>query len=308
MQIHHIVPESEDGESSADNGIPLCLDCHAEVLAYNPKHPIGRRLTHSELRRHRDQWFEIAGRSPWAGQSLVWERSAPPKSSEPPSPPSQSVRAFLDRLGDAQLWHPDNHVQVTAVQQFGDEEHEQLMLIEGLAHALESHDDDTRWDAAVALEFVIQWAPRCVPAGLIRTMASDSFFGVRSSAAVSYYFLAAASPNEVPLDVLARLAQYGEDWYVMTPATTALCRLARSRPIAAGILFDGLEDPDPDARRHYATALRSLIREHPAAVSWNGVERLERHTDELIRSVGAEWRSVLEERLERGLGTDLGIF
>ncbi len=42
MEIHHIVPRSEGGDDSEENSIPLCLDCHADVMAYNPKHPKGR--------------------------------------------------------------------------------------------------------------------------------------------------------------------------------------------------------------------------------------------------------------------------
>ena len=65
MEIHHIVPKSEGGEDSEENGIPLCLDCHAEVGAYNPKHPKGRKFTSSELRKHKEQWFAICAQSPW---------------------------------------------------------------------------------------------------------------------------------------------------------------------------------------------------------------------------------------------------
>ena len=59
MIIHHI---ENDGGNEEDNGIPLCLNCHAEVKAYNPEHPIGRKYTPSELKKHRDQWFDIASK------------------------------------------------------------------------------------------------------------------------------------------------------------------------------------------------------------------------------------------------------
>lgn len=57
MELHHIIAVSDGGQDNIDNCIPLCLDCHAEVRAYDPKHPKGRRFTPSELRRHRDNWF-----------------------------------------------------------------------------------------------------------------------------------------------------------------------------------------------------------------------------------------------------------
>jgi hypothetical protein len=31
MQIHHITPQAEGGAGDYDNGIPVCLDCHAET-------------------------------------------------------------------------------------------------------------------------------------------------------------------------------------------------------------------------------------------------------------------------------------
>ena len=65
MEIHHIIPKSEGGEDTEENGIPLCFDCHAEVAAYNPQHPKGRRYTPSELRKHKEQWFAICAKAPW---------------------------------------------------------------------------------------------------------------------------------------------------------------------------------------------------------------------------------------------------
>lgn len=52
------MPHADDGEDTFENCIPLCLDCHAEVGAYDPKHPKGRRFTPSELKMHRNRWYE----------------------------------------------------------------------------------------------------------------------------------------------------------------------------------------------------------------------------------------------------------
>jgi hypothetical protein len=57
IECHHIVPESEGGESTLDNCIPLCFDCHANVGHYNPRHPKGTKYSVGELRKHRDTWF-----------------------------------------------------------------------------------------------------------------------------------------------------------------------------------------------------------------------------------------------------------
>lgn len=57
VQVHHIVPEADDGLNDAENAIVLCLKCHAEAGHYNPRHPLGTKFSPSELKRHRDQWF-----------------------------------------------------------------------------------------------------------------------------------------------------------------------------------------------------------------------------------------------------------
>ncbi len=57
MEVHHIVAQYEGGTDDYDNAIPLCFDCHAEVKAYNEKHPKGIKYTAKELRAHRDNWY-----------------------------------------------------------------------------------------------------------------------------------------------------------------------------------------------------------------------------------------------------------
>jgi hypothetical protein len=54
MHIHHIVPDAEGGSGEYDNGIPVCLDCHAEIES---KSNMGRRFTPDELKMHRDRWM-----------------------------------------------------------------------------------------------------------------------------------------------------------------------------------------------------------------------------------------------------------
>jgi len=57
MEVHHITPQKDDGEDTFENAIPLCFDCHAEVGAYNSSHPKGVRFSKTELKRHRDNWY-----------------------------------------------------------------------------------------------------------------------------------------------------------------------------------------------------------------------------------------------------------
>src|SRR5687768_566859 len=56
MQIHHIIPDSEGGAGTAENGIPVCLDCHAEIES---KSNMGRRFSAAELVIRRDRWFDV---------------------------------------------------------------------------------------------------------------------------------------------------------------------------------------------------------------------------------------------------------
>ena len=63
IQCHHIVPEADSGPDSFDNCIPLCPDCHAEVMAFNPKHPVGGTPYHpQELHRRRNDWYAAVNR------------------------------------------------------------------------------------------------------------------------------------------------------------------------------------------------------------------------------------------------------
>lgn len=61
MHIHHIVPESEGGSGSSENGIPVCLDCHAEIES---RSNMGRRFSREELVLHRSQWFSVVAERP----------------------------------------------------------------------------------------------------------------------------------------------------------------------------------------------------------------------------------------------------
>jgi HNH endonuclease len=64
METDHIVPAAESHDHSIENAIPVCFDCHAEIHAYNPSHPRGRRFTSDELRAHKEQWLRICETRP----------------------------------------------------------------------------------------------------------------------------------------------------------------------------------------------------------------------------------------------------
>lgn len=58
LEVHHIVPEAQGGSNVASNGIPVCFDCHADVEHYNSKHPKGSKYSVTELKKHRENWFD----------------------------------------------------------------------------------------------------------------------------------------------------------------------------------------------------------------------------------------------------------
>ena len=61
IETDHI---DQDGGDGIENAIPVCFECHAEIHAYNLKHPRGRMYTPDELRRHREDWIELCESRP----------------------------------------------------------------------------------------------------------------------------------------------------------------------------------------------------------------------------------------------------
>ncbi|MFZ2447218.1 MAG: HNH endonuclease signature motif containing protein [Syntrophobacteraceae bacterium] len=57
MEIHHI--DLNSGNSDEDNLIPLCFDCHGELVRYNPKHPKGSKYRDVEIKARREQIYEL---------------------------------------------------------------------------------------------------------------------------------------------------------------------------------------------------------------------------------------------------------
>jgi hypothetical protein len=171
-----------------------------------------------------------------------------------------------------------------------------------------SAGDDVRWNVALITEILVQWDPLKVPSQLLLTMAGDPYFGVRSSAAVSYYYLAGSSPDSVPVEMVGRLASPFEDWYVNTPATNALLRLACTRHVAVDILAAWLSHEEKDARDHAAQALERLAQVHPAALREDLADWMTKSADSKIVQVGEAWKRAIEEHRSRGGDFDFYMF
>lgn len=117
-------------------------------------------------------------------------------------------------------------------------------------------------------------------------MSEDKSFSVRSSAAICYYHMAKSDPSSVPLCVLSRLAKYDEDWYVSTPATSALLRLSRARPVIIDIIARDLDHEDNLAREHSAATISRLSQRDWDLVSEELIDHMLQSTDNFVERVG----------------------
>ncbi len=275
MEIHHIVPQSKRGKETEENGIPLCFDCHADVQMYNPKHPKGRSYTSSELKRHKKQWFRICASSPWS-QSLRNSQSL-----------SITKAVVLDEKVFQSLRCDDRRpAQRITAAIFKKSKATQEKFAQQIFSLLQSTDEDTRWKAAMVIEELVLWSPNLVTPYILEKMSRDKLFSVRSSVAVCYYYMAISDPSSVPVNILSKLARYDEDWYVFTPATSALLRLTRARPVVVDIFARDLDHEDSFAREHAATAIERLSRRDWDLLPEDLIYHMLNSTDTFVKQVG----------------------
>ena len=57
MEFHHI--DGDSSNNAEDNLIPVCFDCHGELPRYNPKHPKGSKYRDLEIKKRRDQIYDL---------------------------------------------------------------------------------------------------------------------------------------------------------------------------------------------------------------------------------------------------------
>jgi hypothetical protein len=107
MHIHHIIAEAENGPGTYENGIPVCLDCHAEIES---RSNMGRRFTPDELQQHRDRWFQTVRERP---EVLI--RAA---QTQTETGPLEALLAELDFNRMAVSGNPNEGFPVLATEQF----------------------------------------------------------------------------------------------------------------------------------------------------------------------------------------------
>jgi hypothetical protein len=160
---------------------------------------------------------------------------------------------------------------------------------------LHSDDDELKWKAARVIEELVLWVPGLVDDSVLEAMAYDPDWTLRSSAALCYFELAAMNPAAIPIKVVHDLAAHNEDWYVSTPATHALLRMTRARPIVIDLLAVDLQSDDKQARRHAAHAVELLTVRDWDLVSDDLLSMMAKSDDPHVREAGQKCSAIKQE-------------
>ena len=99
MEGAHIIDESDGGSDDAENGIPVCFDCHQKIAAYNDAHPRGNKFRPHKLKARRNRIYLLVETGTIYAQ-VVAERARSygrnndiPDFPEEPKPPALSAEA-----------------------------------------------------------------------------------------------------------------------------------------------------------------------------------------------------------------------
>lgn len=147
-----------------------------------------------------------------------------------------------------------------------------------------SDEDDRFWGATHTLECCLRLAPWLISHSQLRRLAEHKNFSVRSLAASICMNMAHSAPDRVPIDILLKLSVYNENWYVMTPANSAIKAMANSLPSVLNIFYERLRSPLSQARSHAAVALKDVAEKEPFLLDGDilrvELKRLEKLGDE----------------------------
>jgi len=159
MELDHITPKVDKGTDTIDNAIPVCFECHAEIHAYNDKHPRGRKYRPEELKEHKEQWLELCK------SSAAFLASVPPRTDVGP------FQSLIDELefNEAVAATADVLLSVGASARFEVAKFD-LCITEGILSLLEPKLKRMLIDTYVVLkrvntqiEAIINSEPRSIP-------------------------------------------------------------------------------------------------------------------------------------------------
>lgn len=141
-------------------------------------------------------------------------------------------------------------------------------LFEMLLDYQDLSDDDPRlWGALHIIECCVGLAPWLITHRMISRMAGHENFSVRSSAASICMELAHSASDRVPFDIVAKLSSYDEDWYVETPANSAIKAMAKSFPAVLRLFFQRLHSTAREEREHALDSICDVASKEPEILS-----------------------------------------
>jgi hypothetical protein len=161
---------------------------------------------------------------------------------------------------------------------------DQLQAVKDLFDRLQNSTGDPHI-VAHALEGFARVDHSLVPADVIEDLSLSSVTEHRIAAIFLLWDLAEASPGQVPLGILGRLARPAdEDWYVQAPAM-AITKLLMLHRRHARLILDRLaRSSDPQDRHEVADALGDLASVDTSAVPPDLAKLLAKDRDALVAS------------------------
>jgi hypothetical protein len=175
---------------------------------------------------------------------------------------------------------------------------EQRSILEDIFRLLDEENDYKRWVAGILIEEIIEYDSNLIPRETIIKMSEDTFFSVRSAAAVCLYAFSTISPGRVPLDIVRKLAASGEDWYVFTPAIATLQTLSHIMPQALDMLIEMSSSDNLNEAEYVAPSLLKVIKNDPQITSKEKLKKLLNHKSKMVRECAKEMIELIENRFE----------
>jgi hypothetical protein len=100
VEVHHIIPQADDGTDDIDNAAPLCGSCH-DLYGGNPD-------LRKEIRSRREQWYEICVKSLNPVYGWPIGQDVPLLAFHHGIPLSTSITTAGVQFTDKEIGNPDN--------------------------------------------------------------------------------------------------------------------------------------------------------------------------------------------------------
>jgi hypothetical protein len=174
-------------------------------------------------------------------------------------------------------------------------------LFESLLTYIDFSQEDEQYAVLQTIESIAQLAPWLITRELIVDMANSKDFSVRSAAASICFDLAHLAPERVPIEVVIKLANYNEDWYVTTPATGALKIMARWRPAILQLFDCWLSSEDADEREHAAAAIADIADREPEILEKDSLSAALEQLNRIGDSTSADYIAKAVSKAQRAV-------